>query len=345
MNRILDIKYGLDDFAIVPEVITSIESRMKECNPFYPETEDEVISKKLPLFTSPMCCVIDETNWAEFTSNSICTILPRTVDFAIRKSMWLNTFVAVGLKELEQIIAAPVVQVGPSQKLHICLDIANGHMAKAIDLCRQLKDKYSDTVTIMAGNIANPQTVILYEAAGIEYARLSIGTGNTCTTSANIGVHYPVGSLIYESNEIRNSRKLKIKLIADGGFKNFDQINKALALGADYCMLGEILAKSEEACGCIIPDIDGTGHIYREYYGMSTKKAQMKMGKTLEECRTAEGIIKSVQVEYPLAKWVDNFTHFLRCAMSYTDCRSIDEFIGGPVLTIQSPTAFAAYKK
>jgi GMP reductase len=345
MNRILGMKYGIDDFVIVPNRLTDIESRTKECDPRYRYLNDDVLNNKLPLFTSPMSCVIDENNWFKFKDAGICTVLPRTVDINIRKSLSTRTFVAVGVKELEEIIKNPLNTFDENTKLHICLDIANGHMKKALLLCKQLKDFYGDSVTIMAGNIANPESIIDYENSGVDYVRLSIGTGNVCTTSANVGVHYPTGSLIYECNEIRVNNKLKIKLIADGGFKNFDQINKALALGADYCMLGEILAKSEEACGDIIPDINDKGHVYREYYGMSTKKAQMKMGKTPEECRTAEGIIKSVEVEYPIKKWVDNFTHYLKSAMSYTDCRNLDEFIGGPSLVVQSSMGYAAYKK
>lgn len=344
MNRILEMKYGLDDYVIVPEVETGIVSRTAECNPCYGEIGDAVMDNKLPLFVAPMCCVLNETNWKKFSDAGLCPVIPRTVSTNIRKVLWTDAFVAVGLKELEEIVN----EIQPTEIsgiIHICLDIANGHMRAAMDLCRRLREKLGSNVRIMAGNIANPKTILLYEESGIDYVRLSIGTGNVCTTSANVGVHYPIGSLIYECNELRNKHNLKIKLIADGGIKNTDHINKALALGADYCMLGEIMAKTEEACGDIIPDMSYTKRIYREYYGMSTKKAQMKMGKTAEECRTAEGIIKSVQVEYSLDKWVDNFKHYLKSAMSYTNCRELKEFIGGPTLAIQSPMTYTGYKK
>lgn len=358
--RILGQMYGIDDFVIVPETLSGISSR-KECNPYYyiDDIFKHVINNKLPIFAAPMGGVIDVSNWEKFFNNGINVVIPRTVPFAKRIELMFSTFVAVSLVEAENTFINKDMSEFLNGRIgYICIDIANGHMKRLLDICSKLKNKYNDRLVIMTGNIANPKTYIEYAKVGIDYVRCSIGSGNVCTTAANSGIHYPLGSLIFECNKLRTSMlsetcpRLKYKsmpkIIADGGFKNFDQIIKALALGADYVMLGEIFAKSEEACGKIIKrdsDINGATTIYREYYGMSTKKAQMLMGKSKEECNTSEGIVKEVKVEYSLSTWIDNFIHYLRNAMSYTGCKYITEFIGGPVLCINTPMARAAFAK
>lgn len=324
--------YGLNDVAIIPTTISDIRHRA-ECSTEY---EDGM----LPLFASPMAGVIDEYNFKKFNNNKINTIVPRTVSWNIKDTICRDTFVAIGLEELKTLI-----ETGPSdpeQPEYICIDIANGHMQEMLNLCTTLKAFYPDSFIIIAGNIANPKTLYYYIKAGIDYVRLGIGSGNVCTTGANTGIYYPMYSLIKECYNIKtNYSKSNIKLIADGGFKNFDQIIKALAAGADYVMLGEIFAKSEEACGKIL-DLEVP---YREYFGMSTKKAQQLMGISEDKLKTSEGIVKYVPIEYPLSKWIENFTHYLRSAMSYTDSRTLQEFIGKVRMEVISNQAFNSFYK
>lgn len=148
------------------------------------------------------------------------------------------------------------------------------------------------------------------------------------------------------------------KVIVDGGISNFDDIQKCLALGAFAVMNGSSFAKAEEACGEVryltMTDSFETGmkadeyneakanreagsynltsrelHYltkskpFREYYGMSTKRAQKECGNVCS--KTSEGVVRPVQVEYPIAKWADNMKSFLASAMSYTDSRTIDD--------------------
>lgn len=138
------------------------------------------------------------------------------------------------------------------------------------------------------------------------------------------------------------------KIIVDGGISNFDDIQKCLALGAFAVMNGSSFAKAEEACGEVrylkdeYEDWDeGLSYEdyeeiietcsawierepYREYYGMSTKRAQKECGNVCS--KTSEGVVRPVKVEYPIAKWADNMKSFLASAMSYCDAKDIDEF-------------------
>lgn len=332
---------SFNDICLIPATVSDIEHR-SECNPY-------LDNGMLPLFTAPMTSVIDENNWQIFRENKINTIIPRSVSFQTRRSLYMDTFVAVSLSEFEHLIEYDK----PIATIYICVDIANGHMKKLLNLCKQAKKRFGDMIQIMAGNIANPETYFEYAKAGIDYVRCGIGTSPICTTSANSGVHYPMVSLLEEIDKRKNLVELWIsrgefdygiiapKIVADGGFSNFDQIIKALAIGADYVMLGKIFAMSKEACGEVTEKFTANGQ-FRKYYGMSTKKAQAEFGNT--ELKTAEGIETLVPIKYTLAGWCDNFISYLRSAMSYTNSRNLNEFKNTQYEQI-SANSFNAYYK
>lgn len=334
--------YGLNDVTIIPACTTPVEHR-GDCNPTY--------NGILPLFTAPMASVINDKNWELYQKQNINTVIPRTIGYDKRLRLCEKTFVAMGINELEEFIEEFKL-VGT---VYICLDIANGHMEKAINLCKKAKEKFGEKIILMAGNIANPETYLEYAKVGVDFLRISVGQGSVCVTSSNSGCYFPSASLIKGCKEnkqkvFQNPSLYKSipKIVADGGFSNFDQIIKALALGADYVMLGQIFAKSEESL--VGDNVSKKNYIKkkvieREHFGMSTKKAQKIMGKSEEELRTSEGIGKMVKIEYKLPTWVDNFKHYLREAMSMTGFYRLEDFVGGPKIEIISPAAFYSYFK
>ncbi len=381
--------YTLNDITVLPAEISSIKSR-QECNPFYSN------SSFLPLFVSPMNNIVNDDNVTCFTDAGVNVITPRDderIEYVLRKIRWeslwgKNLFVGMSLREFIQYFIDEEVE-DTNQVRKVCVDLANGHMQHLLDACAEVKNKFGDKVIIMTGNIANPETYKDYAIAGIDYIRLGIGTGSICTTAANSSIHHPMATLIDECKKIKDCVEVELetnniteyksvpKIIADGGFTNFDQIIKALALGADYCMCGKLFAQCIEACTSIIADKDfnlpeekdywpnppkhstvrqpykyvdfvldlmdrGYG-FHRDYYGMSTKRAQREMGG--KGNKTAEGITTKITVKYTVAGWIDNFKSYLKSAMSYTGFKTIEEFIGGPVCKIQSTNSYTAYFK
>lgn len=342
---------GLDDITLIPAQMSTVRSR-SECDPYYHEKRT-MNGNYLPLFTAPMSSLIDTKNYNVFERCGIHTVIPRNVPVDDRISLCKYTFCAFGLREIEEkfINDTPLgfCKMSGWNDAYVCIDIANGHMEYLYQLCMKLKDRYHDRIHIMTGNVANPNTYAyicdVYNGV-VDYIRLGIGGGSCCTTSANTAIHYPMATLIarcYDERASRNGEGCP-KIIADGGFDSFDKIIKALALGADYVMLGSVIAKSEEACGQTYEEENLRGRrTFRDYYGMSTKKAQKELGNT--ELKTSEGITRKVMVEYPISKWVDNFTSYLRSAMSYMDVRSIGEFVGGVDYSSISPNAFKSFYK
>ena len=132
----------------------------------------------------------------------------------------------------------------------ILVDIANGHMQKLYDLCKDYT-RLNSGENLMIGNIANPNTYQKFAELGVGYIRVGIGGGSGCLTSANTGVHYPMASLIDECYKIKKENEYTSKIVADGGFRNYDDIIKAICLGSDYVMLGGMLNKTLESCSDI----------------------------------------------------------------------------------------------
>lgn len=332
--------YNLDEITLIPAPMTEITSR-KQCITYY---EDD----KLPLFISPMSCLINESNLNKFPRFNL--IIPRHIEWLkrlnyIKQGYW----VAVGLEEAKLLYG--ICRDSFENTIHICIDQANGHMQELLMTCRTLKKTFGrDGVKIITGNIANPETYAKYAACGIDYVRVSIGSGNACTTSCQTGFHYPMASLLIALNDKKNEIQKTLKkymeqdifsvpyIIADGGFKYNSQIIKALALGADYVMLGEIIAKSKEACGKtfgVWNSLTGEKEFDREYYGMSTFEAQTLINlnsgipeKQSQPIRRSEGIGKRVPIQYSILEWKENFENDLKSAMSYNNSKTLIEFIG-----------------
>lgn len=340
--------YSLDEICLIPSSVSDVESR----------GDVTVLTNKnrYPLFAAPMSCLIDENNYEEFEENGINTIIPRSVKWESRLDFLMNGhWVALGFKEAKWL----TTNIIPSEKIRVCIDQANGHMTKLLNLCKELKDKYGERIRIMTGNIANPYTYREYARVGVDYVRVGIGGGAGCTTSVQTGIHYPMGSLITKCKEEKDfvTKSIELgakyrsvpKIVADGGFKHIDQIVKALALGSDYVMLGGILARTDEACGQVLPSVDFCR--YREYYGMSTVKAQNEINQAslykedLFLPKHPEGICRSVKIEYSVEDWTCDFDHALRSCMSYVGAHNLDEFKGHVKWDTMTDSSFKSYIK
>jgi GMP reductase len=357
----MDKKFDFNDIALVPSVLSPISSRRDVC-PFI----NGPWSSILPLFASPMDTVIDNRNSADFAGH-IKVCLPRGFNNLANIGFVPNVFVSISLEEFETFVDnlfynkhKSLGHKTPYQQ-RVLVDIANGHMKRLYDLVKEFCElrTEADDIQLMIGNIANPLTYHRYAELGVDYIRVSIGSGNACLTSANIGVHYPMASLIQECYDIKTRRKYNTKIVADGGFRNFDDIIKALALGADYVMLGSILNKTLESCAPVklfkkLPLSSNAArslwnkfpsmrkYFYKSYRGMSTKEVQRSWGK--QNVITAEGISTTNKVEYTFSSWCQNFESYLRSAMSYCGAYTLEDFKNTKTIFI-TENAMKRYKK
>jgi len=330
--------YDFDDILIVPNKKTHISSRYKDIK----------LNKNLPLFTAPMDTVVNMTNIKQFNNVGIQVTLPRTIkydEFINHSEIPDNVFISMGFTDIDYHLKSSLRNL--RHGLHILIDIANGHMQKLFDYCREIKRLRPDII-LMIGNIANPETYRWYaENTSVDFIRVGIGNGGGCLTTKQSGIGYPMASLIHEvyrekllcAYDHRDDKNFKTPaIVADGGMKNHSDIIKALALGADYVMIGSIFNKALESCaknylyGIRINKklakyfFDRKFPVKKYFRGMSTKGAQKAMGKTT--FKTSEGVVRFRKVEYHLNGWIENFNHYLRNAMSYSNAKTLDDFIG-----------------
>lgn len=330
-----NLKFDLDDIVIVPSESSDIMTR-SVCDPFY----NENYSFHLPLIASPMDTVVSLENYMKYIKNGIIPCIPR----GLYLKDYTFYFQSFGLKEIENNIfdysvMNTTVPYKTSFYNHDCIliDMANGHMSKLVDIVKNIKRLFPK-IKLMVGNVANPETFVNLANAGADYIRCSVGTGAGCTTAANVAINYPLGSLISECRKKKIQYDLNTKIVADGGMRNYSDIIKALALGADYVMVGSIFNKAIESAGFnylwnirinnkaaeLLWKYDFP--IKKKYRGMSTKAVQRSWGKT--NLVTAEGITKYQSVEYTLSQWTENFKDYLKSAMSYCNAKTLDDFIG-----------------
>lgn len=328
------MKLDFNDLLIVPKELSDINSRA-HIDPFY--------NDRLPLLTAPMDTVVSVDNSHVFYKNKIGICYPRYHEGK-------NGFKSYSISEITELYQKNLLGRG-----YYLIDVANGHMDSVINITAAIK-KQNPFITLMVGNIANPKTYKLLSEAGADYIRVGIGNGGGCLTTQNTGVGYPMASLIRECYEISLSIKNPAYIVADGGMQTYSDIIKALALGADFVMLGSILNKSLESAGNnylwkwlkVGPNIAELAYklkipVYKKFRGMSTKEVQKKWNAKV--IKTSEGVVRFRRVEYTLSQWCENFEHYLRSAMSYTGTHNLKEFIGGVKLVEITNNAYKRFNK
>jgi hypothetical protein len=302
-----------------------------------------------------MDTVVSLKNYHKFTSSGINVCLPRG-EFKkghgnVGATMVFNSY---SLMEFTEKFIAKKAKSYPS---HVLIDTANGHMSDLMYVTYKAKGYYGKTMQLMVGNVANPETYKILSEAGADYIRVGIGNGGGCLTTQQTGIGYPLASLIEECYIISKTlpKNRRANIVADGGIKKYSDIIKSLAIGADYVMVGSILNKSLESCGknywMGIPITKGMARIMynleftikKEFRGMSTKKVQKKWGNKV--LKTSEGIVIFRPIEYTLKGWVENFEHYLKSAMSYTNSRELEDFIGNVKFNKITHNSFKRYNK
>jgi len=341
-----NVKFDLRDIAVIPTVQSEVNSRT-ECKTRYK-------NGSLPLMASPMDTVVCNKNIEKYLEYNIIPCLPRG-EYHDPLRYNKPVFQAYGLYEIEaELYNKTNTTHNFYDYKYVLIDIANGHMKKVIELVKDIKEKYPNII-LMVGNVGHPMTYKNLAMAGADYVRCSIGTGAGCTTAANVAINYPLGSLISECRQIKKEGQFTTRIVADGGMQGYDDILKALALGADYVMIGSLFNQTMQS--------SGTNHLWgikipfytakklwkwglpvkKKYRGMSTKEVQRKWGKA--KLVTAEGITKYQKIKYNLHSWVENFEDYLKSNMSYCGVTRLYQFIGEVEWIFITENAFKRFNK
>lgn len=210
----------------------------------------------------------------------------------------------------------------------LCLDVAHGHhilMKKAIE---NLKSLYSD-IHVMAGNVATQSAFEDLASWGADSIRCNIGGGSICSTRIQTGHGVPGLQTIFDCFSANVKRDVKI--IADGGIRNSGDIVKALAAGADFVMVGSLLAGTIETPGDIIYASGGSRR--KIYRGMASKEAQHEWrGRHSSN----EGISTTVPLKGTAGGILDQLENGIRSGLSYSGARNLTELQVNADFIVQS---------
>lgn len=194
----------------------------------------------------------------------------------------------------------------------LCLDVANGYSEHFVDFLKRVRAQFPDR-TIFAGNVVTGEMVEELILSGADVVKVGIGPGSVCTTRVKTGVGYPQLSAVIECADAAHG--LGGHIISDGGCKIPGDVVKAFAGGADFVMMGGMLAGHDESAGEVVT-VDGKQ--FKEFYGMSSATAMKKHAGGVANYRASEG--KHVLIPYrgPVDATIFDMLGGVRSACTYT---------------------------
>lgn len=299
-----------DDISLIPTEISRIKSRSEA------ETNCSFLGLKLavPVISSPMDTVTGMVMAKELSSLGCLGILNRfdssleeilSNGKSVRGIKGVSISLTSDLKSVEKLVAGNYV---------ICIDTANANNKQVLRKTEQIRKKFPNAKLIV-GNIAHGSTLQQLEDVGADAVRVGIGSGSVCTTSIQTGIGIGQVSSLLNTYFAREDKKLKIKIIADGGIKSPGDVAKAIALGADVVMLGRMLSGTRETPGEVIKY---KGQLWKKYRGSASFGVKMR-NEFIEGEETMvpyKGTVKNV---------IDAISDGLKSSMSYMNCLNLSE--------------------
>lgn len=245
------------------------------------------------------------SEWSAFLEN----VAPDFYDYiAVSTGTGKNDF-----KKVIEIITA-----NPQLKF-ICIDVANGYSEHFVNFLKQTRKQFPDKV-IIAGNVVTGEMVEELLLAGADIIKVGIGPGSVCTTRIKTGVGYPQLSAIIECADAAHG--LGGHIISDGGCTTPGDVAKAFGAGADFVMLGGMLAGHAESGGELL---EINGKKYKQFYGMSSATAMKKHVGGVAEYRASEGKAVKLPFKGDVVDTVLDILGGLRSSCTYVGASRLKE--------------------
>lgn len=254
----------------------------------------------------------------------------------------LKVGTAIGINGDVAAKAAAVLKMGVDA---IVVDTAHGHQKKMLQAIKAVRS-VSKTVPVVAGNVVTAQATQDLIEAGADIVKVGVGPGAMCTTRMMTGVGRPQFSAVMECAAA--AKDLGRHIWADGGIKHPRDVALALAGGASCGFIGTWFAGTHESAGDVLRD--SKGRLYKENYGMASKRAVTTRNRGVEAFELAkrelfeEGTSTSrlyINAERPgVEDLIDQITAGLRSSMTYSGARNIKELQDKAVIGVQSASGY-----
>ena len=312
-----------DDISLIPTEVSRIKSRTEA------STNCSFLGLKLnvPVISSPMDSVTGIEMAKELSNLGSLGILNR---FDSSLDALLNSKNGKGIKAVSIALNSNLktIEKIAEKNYLICIDTANANNKEVLKKTEMIKKKFD--VQVIIGNIAHGGSLEQLENAGADAVRVGIGSGSVCTTSIQTGIGIGQVSSLLNILFSRKNKKLKIKIIADGGVKSPGDVAKAIALGADVVMLGRMLSGTRETPGEVIKY---KGQLWKKYRGSASFGVKMR-NEFIEGEETMvayKGAVKSV---------IDGISDGLKSSMSYMNCLNLEELRKTETFAILSNSSY-----
>ena len=315
MQRLTQV-LSFDDVLLEPQR-SDIESRSEV------DISSTVLEKSfsLPVISSPMDTVTGPEMVVSMSAAGGFGILhrynsiPDQVRLVLKaRAQTPNVAAAVGVTGDYMERASALVGAGA---FLICIDVAHGHHTNVERAIKSLKDKFEESISIMAGNVATGEAFEELQDWGADIIRVGVGGGSICSTRIQTAHGVPTFHSVLECSSLANHSKV----VADGGIRNAGDIVKSLAAGADFVMLGSMLAGTDQTPGQVFQSTDGNK--YKVYRGMASVEAQVDWrGKA----SSLEGVSTTIPYKGDVDNVLSNLASNIRSGLSYSGSRSIKEF-------------------
>ena len=342
-----DIKLDYSDVLIRPKRSTlesrkqvRLERRFKFRNyvPDFPDNVDEYHYEGIPIMAANMDSVATFEMAKQLASQGLFTCLVKTytidelVEFFETNEFTNNVAVSIGitdndLDKFNKVYERVLVK-------YVCIDVANGYSERFCDFVRDFRSKYPHVV-IIAGNVVTGDQTQELILSGADIVKVGIGPGSVCTTRIQTGCGYPQLSAVIECADAAHG--LGGHIIADGGCTTPGDVAKAFAGGADFVMLGGMLAGHDEGGGEVVSRFYKKDYTLEDdkpivevkqfvsFYGMSSKAANDKHFGGLKDYRSSEGREVLVPYRGAVEHTVKDILGGLRSACTYVGAMKLKQ--------------------
>lgn len=295
-SNFYELALDFQDVLIVP-AISSISSRQDvKLTRQFSFLHSSLTLSCIPILSSNMSSVTTPRVAQKMTEQGMLACLPKTTKEILSGE---NIIQSVGLESEPQ---------EPFNGL-LCLDVPTAYLETVVKRTKELRNKFPESILIV-GNVVTSDGVKALLDNGADIVKIGIGSGSGCSTRTKTGVGYPQLSAVLKCSEA--AKELEGHIISDGGCQNPGDICKAFAAGADFVMLGGMLAGHG-------PD-NGT-----DFYGMSSERANNEFAGGLKDYRAAEGWEMTLPDKGPIENTLQDILGGLRSAMTYLGAENIEE--------------------
>lgn len=275
------------------------------------------LSLDLPVMSSNMDTITESAMANFMTSKGGIGVLHRFLSIEDNITEFQKcsgkVFVSIGCNENELTRAEALRDAGAE---YFCIDVAHAHAKYVGKTLKRLRQLVADHC-IMAGNVATYAGADYLASCGADIIKAGIGGGSVCSTRIKTGFGVPMLTCIQDC--ARSDRSI----VADGGLRTAGDIVKALAFGADFVMIGGMLAGTAPTPGDVITKDDGTK--VKRYRGMASQEAQEAFLGQMHEWKTAEGVATEVPYREDQDIIMADIIGGLRSGLTYAGADTVSE--------------------